>query len=132
MSVKLTVSVELDTIECCTCFTTFAMTADLNKHFLGNRRESFFCPRGHAQSYLGETEEQKLRRKLASAEQDADWYKVHMETAERSLRATKGVVTKLRKRAEAGACPFGCRRHFADVQRHVASKHPGEALEGES
>lgn len=125
-------TIELDEVECVSCHTTFAMTRELNKAFLADRRRDFYCPQGHAQRYLGETEEQKLRRQLASAQQDATFYRSNMESAERSLSATKGVVTKLRKRVANGVCPFGCRRHFVDVQRHVTSQHPGEKLEGEA
>jgi hypothetical protein len=34
-----------------------------------------------------------------------------------------GQVTKLRKKAADGLCPC-CDRHFADLQMHLASKHP--------
>lgn len=37
--------------------------------------------------------------------------------------AYKGNVTKLKKRASAGLCPC-CNRHFTNLQRHIASKHP--------
>jgi hypothetical protein len=126
------VTIELDEVECASCHTTFAMTRELNKAFLADRRRGFYCPQGHAQRYLGETEEQKLRRQLTSAQQDATFYRSNMEAAERSLSATKGVVTKLRKRVANGVCPFGCRRHFVDVQRHITSQHPGEKLDGEA
>jgi len=37
--------------------------------------------------------------------------------------ATKGQLTKARKRADRGVCQH-CHRSFVDVARHVATKHP--------
>ena len=48
--------------------------------------------------------------------------------AERTLRTTKGHLTRSRKRACRGLCPF-CKRHFVNVQRHVETKHPDAAKE---
>lgn len=31
-----------------------------------------------------------------------------------------------------GTCPFGCRRHFVDLERHVTTKHPDGKLDGEA
>ena len=45
------------------------------------------------------------------------------EEAEASLQATKGVVTRLKKRAIAGVCPC-CNRTFQQLAAHMAHKHP--------
>lgn len=92
---------------------------------------SFFCPYGHEAHYPdGETEEQKLRRERDRLQQQmarvADEAHQNLELArfhERSAAAYKGQVTKLKKRAKAGVCPC-CSRHFANLERHMASKHP--------
>jgi hypothetical protein len=34
-------------------------------------------------------------------------------------------VTKMRRHAINGVCQF-CRRHFVDMEHHVATKHPTE------
>lgn len=40
-------------------------------------------------------------------------------------RGYQGALAKTKKRAAKGVCPVaGCKRHFADVERHIASKHP--------
>lgn len=130
-AVKLTIV--LNALDCASCGVIFAITDEFEDQRRGDGR-SFHCPNGHSMSY-GSGDKERIRSletQLRNANGDAMFYRSNMEAAERSLRATKGVVTKLRKRAEAGVCPFGCRRHFADVQRHVASQHAGQTLEGEA
>ena len=117
-------------VECAQCGTHFSMQAGLEER----RREDgggFYCPNGHPLSFK-ESEASKLRRQLKNANDTAKWEREHREAAERKVAAQKGVATKLRKRIVAGACPFGCHRTFTNLARHVASKHPGKALEGES
>lgn len=110
--------------ECCNCHTRFAMTEELQDQ---RRRDhkSFYCPNGHGQSYVGETEEQRLRRQLDSARMDRTWYRDQLEASERSKAAIKGHLTRARNKIANGVCPVGnCRRHFDNVQEHIASEHP--------
>lgn len=91
-----------------------------------------YCPNGHTWHYTGETDAERERRLRKYAEDSAASARARADQAEASLRTTKGHVTRLRKRVAAGVCPFGCRRHFVDVERHVATRHPGQRLEGEA
>ena len=87
-----------------------------------------WCPLGHKFVYSGETEAEKFER-LYNAERDRSArIRAERDQTEASLRATKGVVTKMRKRAIVGACQF-CHRTFSDVARHVQSKHAAEVAE---
>lgn len=43
--------------------------------------------------------------------------------AQRALRATKGRLTKTKKRIANGVCPC-CNRHFVNLERHMTGKHP--------
>lgn len=108
---------------CCSCGVLFAIPSEMDA---ARQRDGkyFYCPNGHPQHYMGETHEQQVRRlKNALASERAR----HDQT-QASLSATRGVVTKQRKRLEkvvAGVCPVdGCKRHFKDLRRHVATKHP--------
>jgi hypothetical protein len=59
---------------------------------------------------------------------------IHATLAEAYARLASAMVvnaTSLRVPVETGACPFGCRRHFANLERHVATKHGGQQLEAE-
>lgn len=136
----LEIGVKLTVLDCPSCGVIFAIPGDLETRRRGDG-QGFYCPNGHTMSYDGKTEREltKLREDLQRAQNRAQWaedserlQRERAGSAERSLAATKGQVTRLRKRAVAGACPFGCRRHFVDVERHVATRHAGELLEGES
>ena len=126
----MNVTIKLVEVECNSCHTIFAMTEALDKARRADR-QTFWCPLGHTLWYPGETEEKRLKRQLASAEQDAAFYRDNLRATERSLAATRGVVTKLKKKVQAGVCPVDdCRRNFANVGRHVRRMHPdwnGEA-----
>lgn len=128
----ITIGIELITETCYSCGVLFALPKDLREKLLEQReRMTFYCPNGHGQSYLGkslkdqlkEVERQRDRAWEAEAEQ-----RRRVQAEQRVTAAYKGQVTKLRKRAVAGTCPFGCRRHFVDLERHVASKHAGAEL----
>lgn len=123
---------------CCNCGMAFAMTKDFKQAKLdarGGRGETFYCPAGHSQHYLGETEEQKLRRERDRLKQNEAWYEqraaeLREEAAHERHRANgyKGHANKLRRRAKAGVCPC-CTRHFDQLERHMAGKHPDFARE---
>jgi hypothetical protein len=112
-------------VEVCTCGVLFAAPA----HMLKVKRENgtrFYCPNGHTLHYASENE--RLKGELKRARDREASERARRDQAEASLRATKGVVTRQRKRLEkvvAGVCPVdGCKRHFRDLRRHIESKHP--------
>lgn len=120
--------------QCCNCGVTFAMTKDFKDEKLKYRdnhnRRSFYCPNGHPQWYLGETEEQKLKRELAQTENDKKWYeRRYKEESQRAdherhrANGYKGHATRITKRVKAGVC-ICCNRTFKDLAAHMATKHP--------
>lgn len=124
MSIAVYTSVTLEPVTCYACSVIFGIPSDMYRHRLEDQKE-WYCPNGHSQHFIGETEAEKYQR-LWKAEQNrlAAERSQHDQT-KASLTATKGVVTKLRKRAITGTCAF-CHRHFANVERHVATQHPSE------
>lgn len=123
------------TLEVCICLTCGVVHA-VPKALLDEKRKSsggYHCPNGHTQGWWT-SEADKLREKLKDAERDREWFRdaeqlarQSLAAAESSRRAYKGQVTRLRKRAIAGVCAF-CNRHFANVERHVNTKHLGQAV----
>jgi hypothetical protein len=81
-----------------------------------------YCPLGHVW-VVKDTETKKLRRALEAEEQRRRAAQDLLAAEERSHVATRGHLTRARRRAARGVCPC-CHRHFANVERHVASKHP--------
>lgn len=109
-------------VTCCECGIGFAMP-DLYYQERKDDHRTFYCPSGHKQYFPEESEEERLRRQLRSAEVRRISADDQRRAAERSANALRGHLTRLRNRIAAGVCPW-CRRHFADVQRHVGTKHP--------
>jgi DNA repair exonuclease SbcCD ATPase subunit len=121
--------------DCIACGVLFAFPITLQKKRKEDRK-SFYCPNGHSMVYR-EGETARLKRELAKearlreiAESNARHEAMRRGWAENSLRTTKGVVTKLRKRAADGACPC-CNRYFPNMHRHMTTQHPDYAKEEE-
>ena len=112
---------------CATCGIEFGMT----RYFDKQRRQdeqTFYCPNGHSLVYSGglESENKRLRQQLEREEQKCRFLHSTNQAVEGSLRATRGVVTKQRKkltRVTNGVCPC-CNRTFQNLQRHMQTKHP--------
>lgn len=120
--------VAMVTDDCCICGVIFAMPTSLQTERLRDGG-TFYCPNGHAQHYV-ETKEQQLEQELQQAKDRLDaergWTRKLTEdlgSEQRRHAATKGQLTKTRNRIHAGVCP-DCHRHFENVERHMASKHP--------
>lgn len=121
--------------ECCRCGILFYMTAALKKRLYANKGESFYCPVGHGQHYIGKTEEQKLRDQLQATKKETKWLndrlRSEMETrehTERRLASVRGHLTRAKNRLVEGNCPC-CDAHFADLETHIKAAHPDFELE---
>lgn len=133
--IKVEVSTELETIVCCYegCGLLFAVPAT----WRANRRADhtwWYCPNGHQQHYGGETKEEKRIRELEAQNRelalqrdnwrgDAEIERQARQQVQRSLAATKGVLTRTRNRVAAGVCPC-CNRTFQNLGRHMKGQHP--------
>jgi hypothetical protein len=90
--------------------------------------QHIYCPVGH-QFVFGDTTTAQLKQakaRLAEARQREAATRDLLRAEERSHTATKGHVTRAKKqlsRIGNGVCPC-CKRHFTNVERHMASKHP--------
>lgn len=106
---------------CITCGITFAVP-EAYQRWLIEKHETFYCPNGHDMYYPGETEAEKLRRKLRAQEKrteelvDENWHLTKQRDG------TLDRLVKLKKRVNAGVCPY-CKRHFVNLERHIKCKH---------
>lgn len=117
---------------CITCGATFGLSGGSYQQFADNHK-SFSCPYGHKQHYTDESDSEKakrlsgekadIERRLKYAEQSRDLYREQNEGHKNALRATKGVVTKMKKRSAAGMCQC-CKRSFENIHDHYKTKHP--------
>lgn len=117
-----------ETLETTVCWCGIHMAMPTN--LLRNARDhatDVWCPIGHKFGWH-ETEADRLKKQLESAERTAASRLAALDQERSSHSATKGQLTKARKRAANGVCPC-CSRSFVDVARHVKTKHPTFAQE---
>ena len=112
------------TIRCWSCGVPYGMP----DYFQQRREEdhqTFYCPNGHGGHYPQDNEAEKLRKELEKSERAKQMAldSARMEATERKKTEAKlkKVSTKL-KRIENGVCPQ-CNRTFANVARHMQTKH---------
>lgn len=125
----ITYSQQLTVVHCCDCGMAFAMPADYDRR-RRNDHKWFWCPAGHEQHFIGETEAEILRRQLEQANRramrlsaTADQAAARADHEAARARGYKGQLTKTKKRVGNGVCPC-CNRSFGDLAKHMASKHP--------
>ncbi len=113
------------------CGVTFAINNEYRNRRVEDHR-SFYCPSGHSMSYGEDNEAEKQRKRADRLARTVEAREEEIRTEQRRLEierrrhaATKGQLTKTRRRAEHAMCPVeGCRRSFANVAKHVANQHP--------
>ena len=112
---------------CCTCGIAFAVPDGFRAERLSDKRP-FWCPNGHSQHYT-QSEEDRLRQELAGKQlllEQAHQRELYLNE---SLKKTEAAKRRLAKRLENGVCPVpGCKRHFTNLQRHLATEHKGAAI----
>lgn len=112
--------------ECGVCAVLFAMPEVLRDKALADHSKGFWCVNGHKLFFQGKTEAQKLQERLDDERRRSARIAADRDQIQASLSATKGQVTKLRKRVAAGVCPC-CGRTFQQLARHMENKHPDYA-----
>jgi len=130
----ITVDITLEHITCANCGMVFAFSGDL----IDKRRrdhQSFYCLSGHNNYFPGESDGEKLKRELKEAnlaikraEYRTQSAQLEREKARQQLSATRGQITKLKKRIANGVCPC-CHRTFVNMQKHMETKHPEYATQ---
>ena len=111
-TISQTVDIRIE--ECYSCSAFIALTASHKKTLLENHA-NFYCPNGHRQHYLDETEAQKWETRF-NAERD------HLNGALTRLSEAKKELKRVKTRAKNGVCPK-CHRTFKQVAAHVKRQH---------
>lgn len=105
----------------CWCGTPFAAPDSLVRAAWNDQKE-IYCPHGHVCRW-SKSEADKLRERLAAVEGNLKYEQERVERERRQHAATKGQLTKERKRTSNGVCPC-CNRSFVQLARHMKSQHP--------
>lgn len=110
---------------CIVCGVEFYYPAPLYDAALQRRGPNglqIYCPNGHTFHYVGESDEEGLRRKLDIANQRIARAEQEASEALREKEKAEARIKRLMKRAGNGACPC-CNRHFVNLERHMKTKH---------
>lgn len=105
---------------CVACGVRFGLPPGYIEDRRGDKKD-FFCPNGHKMSF-GENETDRLRRERDILKQRIAQKDDEVAEAKRQAASAKGQLTKLTKRVAHGVCPC-CNRTFANLARHMATKH---------
>ncbi|MBA7618336.1 hypothetical protein ES703_25657 [subsurface metagenome] len=115
------IATELEEEVCITCGIVFAIPENY-KAQLRETHKTFYCPNGHSMYFPAETEEENLRRQLRKEKLRREGFQEENIKLTKELNGVLGKINQVKKRAHAGLCPH-CRRHFANLERHIHSKH---------
>lgn len=126
---QITYTETLTLTHCPSCGMAFGITDD----FEDRRRKdhaTFYCPRGHSQSFSAKSEAEKLKEQLETAKSSEEFWRKEAlrqeeakQAAKRQRDAYKGHNTRLKKRVAKGKCP-SCSTSFPDLAAHMAEAHP--------
>lgn len=100
-----------------------------NKAEYPNSTAYAYCPNGHQWHYRGKSAATKqaeqdardlatTRLQLSNTEAELTLTRKQRTVARTKLTKTLNLIIK-------GMCPFGCRRHFNNVEAHIATQHKG-------
>lgn len=110
---------------CGQCGINFAVDEIVMHNRRQGRTESnrtFYCPNGHPRCF-GESSVDIARRRAEKAEQQLARLAEELEAERKLLALSQKQVKRFKKRASGGVC-FCCNRTFANVTRHIKTKHP--------
>lgn len=121
--------VHFQTVTCYSCGIHFALEEGHYRRRLDDHK-SFWCPNGHSQHFIGQTEADKLKKELERerklremAQRTANMEESRARNAEIQVTRAKNRLKRERDRVANGVCPC-CNRTFSNLQRHMEAKHP--------
>lgn len=115
----------LEVVTCPSCRIVYAIPASLAssaRAYPGNRVNGWTicCPMGHDWHYTGKSVTEKLEEERRRSKATRDL----LDHEQRSHAATRGHLTRAKKRISGGVCPC-CNRTFQELARHMETMHPG-------
>lgn len=83
---------------------------------------TFYCPNGHSQHYVGESDADRFERLYNAESQKLLPLRERLEAEKRAHEKTVKKLKRTEKRAAAGVCPC-CNRTFKQLAQHMESNH---------
>lgn len=110
----------------CWCGIRHAIPSELDQALRRDKKQAVHCPVGHEYVHAGLSAAQELQQQRAAADAREVALRDQLQAERRQHAATKGKLTRMRKRIAAGVCPC-CTRSFRQVRQHMERMHPDEA-----
>lgn len=115
---------DLDVVTCW-CSIEYAIPRSLHRTSKEDHSTVVFCPLGHR--WVSKEHEKKasqnLREELDRERRRHNCTAERLRHTEAQRRAEKAAKTRLKNRVANGVCPC-CKRTFANLAKHMESKHP--------
>jgi ssDNA-binding Zn-finger/Zn-ribbon topoisomerase 1 len=124
---KLVIEKEFTTCECSECGIEYAVKSSYRAK-RRNDHATFYCPNGHSQYILDESEAEKLKRELADTQRQLAAASERATTNYRLREKAERELKKVKRRTSCGVCPE-CNRTFVALGRHMKTKHPDFTIE---
>lgn len=116
-------SIKFELIQPLCCGTTFLMSSS-QYNARAKDKKVWWCPNcGDTRIFPGETEEDKLQRRLTFEKQRRTEAEREAEYHRNSARAQKAAKTRIKNRIANGVCPC-CNRTFKQLAAHMCRMHP--------
>ena len=132
---QVSTTVNLYITNCPTCQIIHAIPMTLKERVLAQGGD-VYCPNGHVWIFTkNEVDVQRKRadalaERLRCAEAGRTAARDQAAATERSNRAYRGHLTRLKRSIAHGICPVPrCRRTFSNIVAHIEGEHPGWAHE---
>lgn len=106
---------------CGHCFVDFAMPRAMQRH-CESVGAPLYCPAGHKMTYH-QTELDRVRMERDRYKQQVAERDDAVAAAERETERVRKEAARVARRVHNGVCPC-CNRSFANVARHMKTKHP--------
>lgn len=120
-AVAINKTVQYEYMHCGECDMDFAVPDEFYK----KRKEDgerWYCPRGHCRVFR-DSDLERTKKALNEAQLRNNKLATELMNARNEADKVKKAKRKLEVRIEKGVCPC-CNRTFANIQRHMATKHP--------
>lgn len=112
----------MKTTNCYSCGISFGMPDDYYDYRLQDHR-TFWCPNGHSQSFLAESEAAKYKRLYENQVAASNSERVKLEAERRAKEKAQKALAVHKTRSAAGVCPC-CNRTVSQLAAHMRCKHP--------
>ena len=121
-AVPIRISVGYSQENCQECGSVFWVNAAAMKYKRDNGGK-YWCPGCGTSWVFRDTTAARLQRQLDAERESKRFVQRRLDEETRSHAATRGYLTRQKRRSRAGVCPC-CNRTFKQLSRHMKSQHP--------